>query len=119
MQAKAIWTFADGLAMVVLMQTENGMQLPTDLARLILHNLVMTDRENVLVAGLPIDALRTQDGLQVDAAMCVFTSSRALFNGTISARKEGVRIPFMYSLKDFKPARIGCAEIFRSSPKLH
>ena len=51
--------------------------------------------------------------------LCEFTSSTALFNGTITAGKEDVRILFMYSWKNFKPARISYAEIFRSSALLH
>ena len=62
-------TIADSLDFVA-----SGYQQPTDLARLILHNFVISGREDVFVVGLPIDVamcVHTQDGLQVDAATCV------------------------------------------------
>ena len=40
---------ADGIASIGPIKNQHGLQLPTDLARLIHHNLVMTGRENVLV----------------------------------------------------------------------
>ena len=46
-------TFADSPAFVGPMVKQHGHQLPTDLVRLILHNLVKTGREDVLVVGLP------------------------------------------------------------------
>ena len=49
------WTFADSIASVGPFINQHGLQPPTDLARLILHNLVITDREDVLVVGLPLD----------------------------------------------------------------
>ena len=97
-----LWTFADSIAFVGRMPKQHGLQLPTDLARLILHNLVTTGRENVLVVGLPIDAamcVHTQDGLQVDAAMCVHFLPCIIQRNDLCPQR-GVRIPFMYVLTD-------------------
>ena len=44
------WTFADRIASVGPFINQHGLQPPTDLARLILHNLGITDGDDVLLS---------------------------------------------------------------------
>ena len=48
------WTFADSIASVGPFINQHGLQPPTDLARLILHNLGITDGDDVVVVGHPV-----------------------------------------------------------------
>ena len=68
-----LWTSADSPDFGTLIRRiDNKHQNPTEAARLIHHNLVISDVEDVLFVQRPASAVMCYvGGFQVDAAMCV------------------------------------------------